>query len=101
MWRRAGFIKMEDKIIFGILGFSLGYLARLSLMILFEHHGSNKKILDNAAHFYPPSKASPNKVFIERSKDRRAPNQEWAEQVSRAYGYETRPNPVLVKRVKP
>lgn len=84
---------MEDQIIFGIVGFSLGYLACFYL--------SNKKTLDNAAHFYPPSKASPNKVFIERHQDRRKPNQDWSEQVSRAYGYEATSRPVLVRKIKP
>lgn len=91
---------MEDYIISVIVGFSLGYLACFYLVVFFENRGSNKKILDNAAHFYPPAKASPNKVFIERYKDRRAPNQEWAEQVSRAYGHETKPKPILVRKIK-
>ena len=46
---------------------------------------SHKKPCDPSM-LYPECKRTPNRVFLERHSDRRAWNQSWSEQVSRAYG---------------
>ena len=44
---------------------------------------------------------TPNKIFIERHKDRRLPDQVWGEQITRAFRVAPTTSPVSVKNTKP
>lgn len=70
------------EIIIGFVGLCLGFVICLA-WIIYTHQ--DLSFLDDVSPLYPLHKPSPNRVFLERHGDRRAPDQSWGEQVSRAY----------------